>query len=95
VQPIAGDINVFDAMGGIQCRKLHTNLWSVLGLNSLLAAIFVELLESLMLEGLDHFRSVACCATHVKPRNASSRGGRKAVPARSALAALTCYGAAC
>lgn len=52
----------------------------MLGLYALLAASFVELFEPLVLEGLDHAKSVACCATLVKTRNASGMGGGYAVP---------------
>jgi hypothetical protein len=50
----------------------------VLGLYALLAARFLELFETLVLEGLDHVKSVARCATLIKKRNASSTGGETA-----------------
>jgi len=50
-------------IGSVQSGKLHTQLLSMFCLNAFSAARDIEIFQAFVLEGLDHFPSVACCAT--------------------------------
>ena len=50
MEPIAWDIHIVDAVGGIQCRQLKPQSPGMLGLNSRLGVGFKEAAEPLIPE---------------------------------------------
>lgn len=66
VQPEAWYVHVFDRRCGIQGRELHPNLFPVISLDPRRAARIEEAFQARMADGLDHRRSVPCCAMRNK-----------------------------